>query len=113
MDILSYAEWTGAWSTHSNLKILERIILIKQGRAVIEIPMESDEIAETIRSAIDPETNSAPSDRARAAVAIRGSVLVIKISSSDLTSLRAAMNSYITWVSASLDTIDAVLGQNP
>ncbi|MFW9890422.1 MAG: KEOPS complex subunit Pcc1 [Candidatus Thorarchaeota archaeon] len=87
--------------------------MIRQGRATIEIPMESQEIAETIRSAIGPETNSAPSDRARAEVIVRGPVLVIQISSSDLTSLRAAMNSYIAWVSASLDTINAVLGQNP
>ena len=87
--------------------------MIRQGRAVIEIPMESEELAKTIRSAIDPETNSAPSDRARVEVTVRGSVLVIQISSDDLTSLRAAMNSYVAWVSASLDTIDAVLGQNP
>ena len=87
--------------------------MIRQGRAIIEIPMESQELAKTIRSAIYPETNSAPSDRARVEVIVRGAVLVIQISSSDLTSLRAAMNSYIAWVAASLDTIDAVLGQNP
>jgi tRNA threonylcarbamoyladenosine modification (KEOPS) complex Pcc1 subunit len=75
--------------------------------------MESEELAKTIRSALDPETDSAPSDRAHVDVNIRGSVLVIQIISGDLTSLRAAMNSYIAWVSASLDTIDAVLGQNP
>ena len=87
--------------------------MIGHGRAVIEIPMKSEELAKTIRSAINPETHSAPSDRARVEVIVRGSVLVIQISSGDMTSLRAAMNSYIAWVSASLDTIDAVLGQNP
>ncbi|MHA2118317.1 MAG: KEOPS complex subunit Pcc1 [Candidatus Thorarchaeota archaeon] len=87
--------------------------MIEHGRAVIEIPLESEELAEMIRSALNPETDSAPSDRAHTEVAVRGSVLVIQISSGDLTSLRAAMNSYIAWVSASLDTIDAVLGQNP
>ncbi|MHA2067479.1 MAG: KEOPS complex subunit Pcc1, partial [Candidatus Thorarchaeota archaeon] len=44
---------------------------------------------------------------------VDGSVLVIQISAGDMASLRAAMNSYIAWVSTSLDTIDAVLGQNP
>jgi tRNA threonylcarbamoyladenosine modification (KEOPS) complex Pcc1 subunit len=87
--------------------------LIEHGRAVIEIPLESEELAEMICSALNPETDSAPSDRAHTEVSVRGSVLVIQISSGDLTSLRAAMNSYIAWVSASLDTIDAVLGQNP
>ncbi|MHA2004654.1 MAG: KEOPS complex subunit Pcc1 [Candidatus Thorarchaeota archaeon] len=87
--------------------------MIKNGRAVIEIPLESEELADMIRSALNPETDSAPSDRARTEVAVSGSTLIIQISSGDLTSLRAAMNSYIAWVSASLDTIDAVLGQNP
>jgi KEOPS complex subunit Pcc1 len=87
--------------------------LIEHGRAVIEIPLESKEVAETIRAALDPETDSAPSDRARAEVSVDGSVLVIQISAGDMASLRAAMNSYIAWVSTSLDTIDAVLGQNP
>ncbi|MFW9966001.1 MAG: KEOPS complex subunit Pcc1 [Candidatus Thorarchaeota archaeon] len=87
--------------------------MIEHGQAVIEIPLESEELAEMIRSAIEPETDSAPSDRARAEVSVRGPILIIKVSSSDLTSLRAAMNSYIAWVSASIDTIDGVLGQNP
>jgi KEOPS complex subunit Pcc1 len=87
--------------------------LIEHGRAVIEIPLESKEVAEMLRSALDPETDSAPSDRARAEVSVRDSVLVIQISAGDMASLRAAMNSYIAWVSTSLDTIDAVLGQNP
>jgi len=87
--------------------------MMEHGRAVIEIPLESEELAEMIRSALNPETDSAPSDRARAEVAVSDSALVIRISSGDLTSLRAAMNSYIAWVSASLDTINAVLGQNP
>jgi len=87
--------------------------LIEHGQAVIEILLESEELAEMIRSAIEPETDSAPSDRARAEVSVRGAILVIKVSASDLTSLRAAMNSYIAWVSASLDTIEGVLGQNP
>ncbi|MHA2069247.1 MAG: KEOPS complex subunit Pcc1, partial [Candidatus Thorarchaeota archaeon] len=80
--------------------------MIEHGRAVIEIPLESKEIAETIRAALDPETDSAPSDRARAEVSVDGSVLVIQISAGDMASLRAAMNSYIAWVSTSLDTID-------
>ncbi len=87
--------------------------MIRHGRAVIEIPFDSEELAKMIRSALNPETDSAPSDRARAEVSVRDSILVIEISAGDMASLRAAMNSYIAWVSASLDTIDAVLGQNP
>lgn len=86
---------------------------IVNGRAVIEIAMESESIAETICAALNPETESAPSERARAAVSVRESDLMIEISAGDLPALRAAMNSYIAWVSACIDTIEAVTGQNP
>ena len=86
---------------------------IVNGHAVIEIAMESNSVAETVRAALDPETESGPSERARAEVSVRGSNLVIEISAGDLPALRAAMNSYIAWVSACIDTIKAVTGQNP
>ncbi|MFQ5831241.1 MAG: KEOPS complex subunit Pcc1 [Candidatus Thorarchaeota archaeon] len=81
------------------------------GHAVIEIPMETPEIAETVRSALEPETDSAPSDRAQARVSGRNETLVIDITAGDLTSLRAAMNSYIAWVSACVESIESVTSQ--
>lgn len=86
---------------------------IANGHAIIEITMESNSTAETVRAALDPETESAPSERALAEISVRGSDLLIEISAGDLPALRAAMNSYIAWVSACIDTIDAVTGQNP
>ncbi len=75
--------------------------------------MESPEIAETVRSALEPETDSAPSDRAHASVSVKDETLVIDITAGDLTSLRAAMNSYIAWVSACVASIESVTSQNP
>ncbi|MHA2378126.1 MAG: KEOPS complex subunit Pcc1 [Candidatus Thorarchaeota archaeon] len=75
--------------------------------------MESSEIAEALRSALEPETDSGPSDRARATVSVQDETLVIDITAEDLTSLRAAMNSYVAWVSACVASIDSVTGQNP
>jgi len=84
---------------------------IAHGHALIEIPMESAQVAETVRSALEPETNSAPSDRARATVSVQEETLVIDITAEDITSLRAAMNSYVAWVSACIASIDSVTTQ--
>lgn len=82
-------------------------------QAVLEIPIDSEELARVIRSAIAPETDSAPSDRAKARVSVESSVLLVEISAEDLTALRAAMNSYIAWISGCIRAVDSVTGQNP
>lgn len=77
-----------------------------KGRSIIEIPLESKKIAELLLAALSPETKSGPSDRATTEVSIRDNVLVIEVEANDITALRAAMNSYIAWVSACLRTIE-------
>ena len=84
-----------------------------QGHAVLEIPLESNELAEILRQALDPETNSAPSDRAQAEVSISENVIVVEILAEDLTALRAAMNSYLAWISGCIRAVESVTGQNP
>ncbi len=79
---------------------------IVAGKSTIEIPLDSKKTAELLLSALNPETKSGPSDRATTRVSIRDSVLVIEIEANDITSLRAAMNSYIAWVSACLRTVE-------
>ena len=81
--------------------------------ANLEIPLESPELAKVIHDAICPETNSAPSDRARVKVTIHSSVLILEISAEDLTALRAAMNSYLAWISGCVRAAESVTGQNP
>ena len=77
-----------------------------KGKSTVEIPLESKKIAELLLAALSPETKSAPSDRAITNVSIRDNVLVIDVEANDLTALRAAMNSYISWVSACLRTVE-------
>ncbi len=79
---------------------------IVAGKSTIEIPLDSKKTAELLLSALSPETKSGPSDRATTRVSIRDSVLVIEIEANDITALRAAMNSYIAWVSACLRTVN-------
>jgi tRNA threonylcarbamoyladenosine modification (KEOPS) complex Pcc1 subunit len=76
------------------------------GKAIIEIPLESKETAEILLAALTPETQSGPSDRATTRVKVHDSVLIIEVEAGDITALRAAMNSYIAWVSACVKSIN-------
>lgn len=82
-------------------------------QANLEVPMGSGELAKIIYDAIIPETRSAPSDRAEVKVSVRSSVLFLEISAEDLTALRAAMNSYLAWISGCMRTVESVASQNP
>jgi tRNA threonylcarbamoyladenosine modification (KEOPS) complex Pcc1 subunit len=78
------------------------------GKSVIEIPLESIGTAEILLAALVPETESGPSDRATTTVSLRGSVLIIEVEAEDLTALRAAMNSFIAWISACVRSLEQV-----
>ncbi len=80
--------------------------ILVSGKSTIEIPLDSKKTAELLLTALKPETESGPSDRATTNLSIRGSVLIIEVEANDLTALRAAMNSYIAWVSACLRTVE-------
>jgi len=76
------------------------------GKSTIEIPLDSKKTAELLLAALSPETKSGPSDRATTSVSIHDSVLVIEVEANDITALRAAINSYLAWVSACLRTVE-------
>ncbi|MFX1559632.1 MAG: KEOPS complex subunit Pcc1 [Promethearchaeota archaeon] len=78
------------------------------GKSVIEIPLESAKTAEIVFAALRPETESGPSDRATTQVSLRDSVLIIEFEAGDITALRAAMNSYLAWVSACIKSIEQI-----
>ncbi|MGD9395280.1 MAG: KEOPS complex subunit Pcc1 [Candidatus Thorarchaeota archaeon] len=78
------------------------------GKSVIEIPLESKKTAEIILAALRPETKSGPSDRATTQVSLHDSVLIIEVEAGDITALRAAMNSYIAWVSACIKSLEQI-----
>lgn len=77
-----------------------------KGNSILEIPLESERIAKILYSALLPETESIPSERATTSVSVKGSSLVVEINANDLTAMRAALNSYIAWISACIKTIE-------
>ena len=88
----------------------DRII---KAQASLVINLDDSNLVEVLYSAIKPETESVPSDRAAAHLTKEGNQLRISIDASDLTALRASMNSYLAWISGSIRTVESVTGQNP
>jgi tRNA threonylcarbamoyladenosine modification (KEOPS) complex Pcc1 subunit len=79
-----------------------------KGNSILEISLESEHIAKILYSALLPETESIPSERAITSISVKGSSLVVEIIANDLTAMRAALNSYIAWISACMKTIEAI-----
>ena len=79
-----------------------------KGNSILEIPLESERMANILYSALLPETESIPSERATTNVSVKGSSLIIEIVANDLTAMRAALNSYVAWISACMRTIDSI-----
>jgi tRNA threonylcarbamoyladenosine modification (KEOPS) complex Pcc1 subunit len=79
-----------------------------EGHSILEIPLESERIASILFSALLPETESIPSDRATTKVYVNGTSLYVEVNASDLTAMRAALNSYIAWISACMRTIGSI-----
>jgi tRNA threonylcarbamoyladenosine modification (KEOPS) complex Pcc1 subunit len=81
-----------------------------KGNSILEIPLETEKLANILYTALLPETESIPSDRATTSVSVKGSSLIVDISANDLTAMRAALNSYVAWISACMKTIDSIDG---
>jgi len=83
---------------------------IVNGHAIVEIELESAEVAKTLFSALNPETKSVPSERADTKLNLNDNLLIIDIQAEDLTALRAALNSFLAWLSGCRKAIKAVNG---
>jgi KEOPS complex subunit Pcc1 len=70
-----------------------------------QIEFDDTKQAYIILKALEPEIISSPSHRASVELKIDGSKLNMNIQAEDVTSLRAAINSYIRWIMLSLDVI--------
>jgi len=66
------------------------------------------EMAQTILCALEPETESVPSERATTTIRADESKLVLEILAEDLTALRAAMNSFLAWISGAKRALEYV-----
>jgi len=65
-------------------------------------------LADIVEGSLLPEVESPTSKRSRVKVAVDGGVLKVTVEASDVSALRAALNSYLRWVAAILDVVETV-----
>jgi len=65
--------------------------------------MGDEVLARAAYLALKPEAERSPSDRFSVGVGLEGDVLVIRVVARDTSSLRAALNSYLSWLKAIKD----------
>lgn len=71
----------------------------------LQMEFESSEDAEVILKSIEPEINTSPSDKSFTRVDLKNNILTIEIDANDTTTLRAALNSYLRWITLSYDIL--------
>ena len=77
--------------------------------AVAEIRVNSTkELAEVIAGSLKPEVQDPVSTRSKVEVVAEDDLIRINITASDLSALRAALNSYLRWVDAIFEVVEKV-----
>ena len=77
--------------------------------AVAEIRVDSTkELAEIIENSLKPEVQDPVSTRSKVEVVAEDDIIRINIAASDLSALRAALNSYLRWVDSILEVVEKV-----
>ncbi len=71
----------------------------------LELAFDDLETAKIILKALKPETTSSPSERASVDLNLKNEKLNIDIKATDVTSLRAAVNSYLRWITLSFNIL--------
>jgi len=67
--------------------------------AVVRLKFSSSRQLRVVLRAVEPETRSQPTPRSRVQVRGEGETLLITFEASDTVALRAAVNSYLRWIS--------------
>jgi len=70
---------------------------------VLRVPLPDPRLAEAALRALKPEAEKPATGRFRAEVRLEGEVLVVHIEAKDTSALRAALNSFVSWIQALTD----------
>ena len=83
--------------------------MVLAGMIVAEVRVDVPEgVSGLIGESLAPEVERPTSERSKVMVSAVEGQVVISIEASDVVALRAAINSYLRWVGAILDVVDAV-----
>lgn len=77
-----------------------------QAKCTCKIEFQNHRLLETVLNALKPEIQKPPTYRSRSEIMIDGDCLVLNVEASDTIALRAALNAYLRWINAILDTLE-------
>jgi tRNA threonylcarbamoyladenosine modification (KEOPS) complex Pcc1 subunit len=74
-------------------------------RSKLQIDLGDADLAEKLEEVLLPEAESTKSKGSKVSLKAEGGVLSLEIEAPTVASLRALLNSYIRWISTSLDVV--------
>ena len=85
------------------------VSMVLSGLVVAEVCVDVPEgVSGLIGESLSPEVERPTSERSSVSMSVVGGRVVLSVVASDVVALRAALNSYLRWVGAILDVVDAV-----
>lgn len=85
---------------------------LREASVTLHVTFETHEVASAIYSALLPETRSAPSERAVTRLELQDRTIIVSVHARDITALRAAVNSFLSWMSSCYRTVSIARGQS-
>ncbi len=71
-----------------------------RAEAKFKLDVGSEDLAEVIFRALEPEVESQPSPRVTVRLDLDGRFILVELKADSTAALRAAVNSYLRWISA-------------
>lgn len=78
-----------------------------RGVVVVQIPLESETVANAVHQALGVEADGAP-PRTRCTVERKGLEVILRIEAEDVGGLRAGVNSYLRWANTAVEVARVV-----
>jgi len=76
-----------------------------KAQATIRLKFPSKKHTEILLKALTPEAAKPLTGRSKVSIRAGGNVLTLRFQAKDSSALRAAVNSYLHWISLSIDTL--------
>jgi tRNA threonylcarbamoyladenosine modification (KEOPS) complex Pcc1 subunit len=82
--------------------------MVARAKANIRLKLRSKEQLTTLLQALDPETKTTVTSRAKVKLEKDGLFLVLTVDAEDAVALRSTLNAYLRWIGTAINVIDLV-----
>jgi KEOPS complex subunit Pcc1 len=79
-----------------------------KAKVIVRLPFTSEKRMDALINALGPEIDKQITTRSQATLTKENQFLVLKIEANDTIALRAALNSYLRWINATIKVFDTV-----